>query len=390
MTLQEKFNEALVSAGVEEGDHVVVACSHGPDSLALAELARRSAKLRATIVYVDHGLRADAAAEADAVRAYAGDDALVVRVTVDGAGEDAARNARYAALDRVADELGARWILLGHTADDQAETVVARLIRGAGPVGLAGIPAARGRYLRPLLDARRAEIFEFLAARDLVPSYDETNASDRYFRNRVRNGILPALREENPSVDEALIRTARAMRQLQEALDWMADRAGDMSLAELPAAVAKRLLQRQRPELEAKHLDAILALVADPRGSRSLDLPGCTVHVEYGRVRFGDPDPAAAPSSIEVDGDDGPYAVRPWKAGDRMRLRAGSKKLSDLWTDRKIPRATRRAARVVIRERDGEIVWAEHIGSAWQAGVRVALTGPPTTAIYEDGETKSS
>src|SRR5262249_34907279 len=152
--------------------------------------------------------------------------ARIVRVDVARAGgglEDAARRARLAALERIADEVGARWILLGHTASDQAETVLARLLRGAGPVGLAGIPAARGRVLRPLLAVSRAEVLAYVEERGLAPARDPMNEDRAFLRSRVRHDLLPLLRRENPNLDEALNRTARAMREVSEALDWAAD-----------------------------------------------------------------------------------------------------------------------------------------------------------------------
>jgi tRNA(Ile)-lysidine synthase len=384
---------ALAAAGVTDEDLVLVACSHGPDSLALADLLV-DVHPRACLVYVDHGLRPESATEAERVRAFAaarGVRAEVLAVTVgEGLGpEDAARTARYAALDACADALGARWIALGHTASDQAETVLMRLLRGAGPTGLAGIPQQRGRYLRPLLDFSRDEILAHLANRELVPSHDASNHSPRFLRNRVRHQLMPLLRRENPKVDESLARVAQAMREVSVALDWAAlqalprvrRQAGRLdveALRALPAAVGKRLISHLIPGLEARHLDAVMALVAaDLSGSKAVDLPGRRVWREYGFLNISAEN--GTEWSIDIQGDGGPYAARVWQPGDRMRparLKGRSRKLQDLFTDARVPRQLRAGAIVVVRESDQSIVWAEHLGHAVGVRLQVALTRP--------------
>jgi tRNA(Ile)-lysidine synthase len=132
--------------------------------------------------------------------------------------------------------------------------------------------------------------------------------------------------------------------------------------------------------LSAAHLEDLLGLmVRDESGTVDLSLPGAIARREYGRLRFVTPaqDGAIPTASVEVDGEDGPYRVRCWQRGDRMRparLRGRSRKLSDLFTDAKIPRSQRDRAVVVERERDGAIVWAEHIGPAHASSVTVSLT----------------
>ena len=381
----------LVRAGAGP---LVVGCSNGPDSLVLADATLAARSGDTTLVYVDHGLRMEAAAEGRAVEAFAaaaGAHARIVRVEVARAGgglEDAARRARLEALERIADEVGARWILLGHTASDQAETVLARLLRGAGPVGLAGIPAVRGRFLRPLLEVSRAEVLAYVAERGLAPARDPMNEDRAFLRSRVRHDLLPLLRRENPNIDGVLNRTARAMREVSEALDWAADRAGvgagprwvAADLAALPPAVAKRLIARAATHLEARHLDAVLALARRPAaGSVELRLPRLVARREYADLVLAPTGADAGCDVAIVDGEppDGPYLVRRWRPGDRMRpatLRGRSRKLQDLFTDRKVPAARRRTAVVVVRARDDEIVWAEHVGPAASARLQVALT----------------
>jgi len=411
--LPKVIAESLAAVGATADHPIVVACSHGPDSLALADVLVALRPGRISLVYVNHGLRAEAEAEGRAVldfAAAAGAPARVVRAAVqrrrgDGGLEDAARRARYAALDAIADELGARWIALGHTASDQAETVLGRLLRGAGAAGLAGMAPVRGRYLRPLLEVTRAEVLDWVRRRGLTPSHDAMNDDPQFLRVRLRREHLPALRRENPSLDRTLARTARALREQAEAIDAVAAaitvridgagrrlRAEELALA--PRAIAKRALARQAEalgtSLEASHLDALLILLAGPpRGSRSLDLPGLTARREYDDLVLEPAGTRVASSHLVVTGSGGPYTIRTWLPGDRMRpVRLGgrSRKLQDLFTDAKVPANVRREAWVVVREGDGEIVWAQHIGQSIAAGVEVSLTGKDPPASF-DGRT---
>ncbi|OJV80764.1 MAG: tRNA lysidine(34) synthetase TilS [Cellulomonas sp. 73-92] len=219
-------------AGLPAGSLVLVACSGGPDSLALAAglaFVGPRAGLRAGAVVVDHALQAAsdevAARAATACRALGLAPVVVRRVAVAGPGgpEAAAREARYAALSAVADETGAAAVLLGHTRDDQAETVLLGLARGSGPRSLAGMAPVAGPYRRPLLGITRAQTLEACVAQGLEPWHDPTNTAGRNLRSRVRGEAMPALEEVlGPGVTAALARTADLTREQADALDELA------------------------------------------------------------------------------------------------------------------------------------------------------------------------
>jgi tRNA(Ile)-lysidine synthase len=305
----EVRNAVRASVGdLTAGELVLVACSGGADSLAAAAAAAFVAPrlgLRAGGVTVDHGLQpgsADRAAAVAALLARLGlDPVRSVAVTVAPASsaagpEAAARAARYRALEGAVADHGAAAVLLGHTLDDQAETVLLGLARGSGGRSLAGMPARRGPYRRPLLAVRRAATRAACAELGLEPWQDPHNSDFRFARARVRHQALPALEAAlGPGVAEALARTARQLRTDAECLDDLAfaesaqlradcsDPAGlDASwLRALPAAIRARVLRDAaimagcpHGALTAGHVEAIDALVSGWRGQRWVDLPG--------------------------------------------------------------------------------------------------------------------
>jgi len=302
---------ALAAGAAPAGDLVLVACSGGADSLALAAAAAFVAPrlgLRVGGVTVDHGLQPGSAERAASVAALLGrlglDPVRSVAVTVPSVGsaggeagpEAAARAARYHALDAAARDCRAVAVLLGHTLDDQAETVLLGLARGSGGRSLAGMPARRGRYRRPLLAVRRAGTRAACTELGLEPWQDPHNSDFRYARARVRHQVLPALETAlGPGVAEALARTASQLRADAECLDELAfaesgqlrgncsDPAGLEAgwLRALPAAIRTRVLRDAalmagcpHGALTAGHVGAVDALITDWRGQRWVDLPG--------------------------------------------------------------------------------------------------------------------
>ncbi|HET8679708.1 MAG TPA: tRNA lysidine(34) synthetase TilS, partial [bacterium] len=222
------------------GKAVVVATSGGPDSMALLHLLRRlrdEFRVRLRVVHVDHGLhrasRAHAAFVRETARAW-GVPVSVRRVNVRAHAkrhrvtlEEAARALRYAALAAVARRTGATHIATGHTADDQAETVLLWLLRGAAADGLGGIPATRPheglRVIRPLLSVRREELLAYLKAERVRWRVDPTNRSRVPLRNRIRQDLLPHLAGYNPGIKAVLQRLALQVADDAALLDHLAD-----------------------------------------------------------------------------------------------------------------------------------------------------------------------
>ncbi len=279
---------------------VLVACSGGADSLALAAATAfeaGTASWRAGLVTVDHGLQPGAGEQAERVRAWAEsagfDPVDVRRVDVGTAGgpEAAARTARFAAIDSAALEHEAAAVLLGHTLDDQAETVLLALARGSGARSLAGMAPVRGRYRRPLLCLTRATTVDACAALGLEPWQDPHNSDDAYTRVRVR-AVLRALEAGAPGATAGLARTAALLRADAEALEEFARLAGVVvtaadgsldcaGLAALLPAVRSRVLRAAAlaagapaGALGSIHIDALDALVTRWTGQGPVSLPG--------------------------------------------------------------------------------------------------------------------
>ncbi|CAH0181513.1 tRNA(Ile)-lysidine synthase [Arthrobacter sp. Bi83] len=229
--------DALARAGYP--DRVLVACSGGPDSLALAAVAAYFARrghvdgqpVAVGAVVVDHQLQpgsADVAARTAETLAELGLSPVVVRaveVASSGMGpEAAARDARHAALEAAATECDAAAILLGHTLDDQAEQVLLGLARGSGTRSLAGMRPVRGKLLRPFLGLRRADTLEICRAEELDPWHDPSNADPAFARSRTRVEVLPLLEEKlGPGVAESLARTAAILQLDADYLEEVAN-----------------------------------------------------------------------------------------------------------------------------------------------------------------------
>lgn len=305
------FGESSPSTGrADARADLLVALSGGPDSVALAAATAFEAPragLRAGAVIVDHALQegsADVAARAARQAEELGlDPVIVTRVEVETTGgpEAAARGARYAAIDEALAATGAAAVLLGHTLDDQAETVLLGLGRGSGAVSLRGMAAVAeqpgGTRIRPLLGIRRQQTHDFCRDAGLEPWHDPHNDSAAYTRVRVRHEVLPLLeRELGPGVAEALARTAEQLREDDDTLHAMAiETIEDLvehaeagiaisapALEANPAALRNRIIRyvvdsEFGVSLSRAQTLAVAALVTDWHGQKGVDLPGIRV-----------------------------------------------------------------------------------------------------------------
>jgi tRNA(Ile)-lysidine synthase len=399
--MEKPLQVARDSGLVRQGEPLLVLLSGGGDSVCLLDVAVRLGAV-VSALHVNYGLRAESDADERLCRdlcarlgvALAG---RRVELPDEGNLQERAREARYALAERhaVADYAAA------HTATDQAETVLYRLATSPGRRALLGMEPRRGRLVRPLLGATRAETRAYCRARGLEWREDPSNFDRRFARARVRHDVLEALRALNPAAERAIAETSLLLRDEAEVLDRAAEETmralgggPAVSLGELraqPPALARLVLRRfaeasagEARSLARAEADAILAL-GERGGTQSLDLGGGLRAVaEYGTLRFTrapdaePPEPVHLPvpgaarfgewhveARLDVPGDVSVSAealgagatVRSWRHGDRMRPVGvgGSKSLQDLFTDRKVPRALRRTLPVV--EARGEVAW---------------------------------
>jgi tRNA(Ile)-lysidine synthase len=390
--MSERPLEAARASGlVRGGEPLLVMLSGGGDSVCLLDVALRlEARVRA--LHVNYGLREgadDDAAFVENMCRSLGVPLELERVELEERGnlQERARQVRYALAERHAEADYAA----GHTASDQAETVLYRLAVSPGSRALHGMPARRGRLVRPLLGTTRDEVRDYLRSRGLTWREDPSNADRRFARARVRHELLEALRSVGPAPERTIAETARQLREEAEVLDAAVSRALEelgggpaislAALREQPPAVRRLVLRRLAGDRPVP--DSLIDV--GERGTKSIELgDGLRAVAEYGTLRFTRARETEAPKPVELTvpgrvgfGDweveaalDAPgdvsvradllgvtATVRAWREGDRMRPLGlgGTKSLQDLFTDRKVPRELRRTLPVV--EAHGEIVW---------------------------------
>jgi len=282
------------------GDCALVAVSGGADSLALAYALIKEAPEHAITligVTIDHQLQTGSGDQAKKVQAQLKNmgyqEVIIEKVTVvENSGLEAdARTARYAALDAIAHAFGATRIFLGHTRDDQAETVLLGLARGSGTRSLSGMASINGKYARPFLQLTRLQTVSACKEEGLEPWNDPHNENSKFSRVRVRAKVMPIMEEEiGPGIAAALARSAAILRDDADALDEMAQAVisrvtlSDLdcaALAELPRAIRSRVLRAAiyaagapSGSVIADHLAAVEALVTSWRGQGESSLPG--------------------------------------------------------------------------------------------------------------------
>jgi tRNA(Ile)-lysidine synthase len=386
-----------------EARTLLLAVSGGGDSVALLRLLLGS-PYRLLVAHVDHALRPESAADAAFVAALgAAHDLPVASVRLEVAQiarargwnlEDAARRLRYDFLTRTAKRSGADLIVTAHTQDDQAETVLLQLLRGTAQPR--GIPPRRGRVVRPLLGLSRRQLREHLAALGQSYREDPSNADTQRTRAWLRYEIVPRLEARYPHLKATLARLAALQRDQAEALAAQAEALfyeGGLELGRLkraPAAVQRAalaaLLRRADVPPDLTHLEVLREHLSENAPLR-LSLPKAkTARLAYGRlevvaqVREPSFPEALRAGALPAEVDPRklaafpPLHVRTRLPGDRIQLPGGSKKLSDLLIDRKVPREQRDHLKVLATtpDRAGEVLWVEGVAT----DVRVARSDP--------------
>jgi tRNA(Ile)-lysidine synthase len=394
---------------IPDGMRCVVGISGGADSVGLLR-ALHQLQFPVTVAHLNHQLRGEESdADEQFVRDLAEELGLPVAVKSVDVGllaketglslEMAARQARHDFFAKFENSV----VALAHHADDQVETFLLKIARGAGTEGLGGmmftLEIGTIRLIRPMLDIPRSAIVEWLQANRFKWREDASNSDRRFLRNRVRHTVLPLLESElNPNIRQTILRTMAILRAENE---WMNEMISDFKFdaSDHPVAARRRMLRewlfnRGVEEIGLTAVDRILNLMDAGEGSSVFELnERQRVVVEYGTPRFEDVEQAAWPApgrleslphirlttengtgwkkdhgkgagilpaeaSFDADKVGGaPLEVRAWQPGDRMAPLGmeGSRKLQDILTDQKIPRAQRSAIPVVVCR--GEIIW---------------------------------
>lgn len=394
---------------VEPGDTVVCAVSGGPDSMALLwgmYLLREKLRITLQAAHFNHGLRGE---ESDQDEAFVRDFCKGYGIpflrgstpVVAGAKglEAAAREARYGFLSTIPGK-----IATAHNADDNAETVIMHLLRGTGLKGLGGITPVRGNLIRPMLSITRQEILLFLEEYSIPYVEDSTNSSRDFLRNRIRHGVIPLLKEENPKLAENLSATALRLRQDEAALEQIAaeqytsdvDAIRRMEPAVRNRVLSELLLSFGVKEPEAIHIAQLQKLVNSPNPSAKISFGGgITVQRVYGRIEKVEQGEKPADYSIAPMGvtkiprwgvevictpvpDDqmgvcpvGPMVLRSRCPGDTITLSFGTKSLKKLFIDKKIP-ASQRDSIPVIADEQG-VLAVERFGMNLSRGGNAAI-----------------
>ncbi len=362
---------------VAKGDHVICAVSGGADSVALLfgmYLLREKLGVTLSAAHFNHHLRGkESDRDEQFVREFC--DRYDIPLEVGSAQvvpgkkglEAAAREARYAFFATLSGK-----IATAHTADDNAETVLMHLVRGTGLRGLGGISPVNGNIIRPMLTVTRQEVLIFLDEYCLTFVEDSSNADDDFLRNRLRHGVMPLLKEENPKLAENVSQMAMELREDADALENIDTFPAVTRLQEMPLALRSRAISRFLKENgvlepERRHIRAIEALVFSEKPSARADLPGgVTVGREYDRLVVLEQ--KTAPEAVTLLPDDvvtlpqwgmtvscipakeiintkeiftvnvtGAITLRSRQTGDNIRLNAGTSTLKKLFIDRKVP-----------------------------------------------------
>ena len=349
-------------------ERLLIAVSGGADSVALLHLLH--GRFDIAVAHLDHGLREASASDAQFVADLAASlelpyvtERVDVRAVANRRGwsvEDAARRVRYSFLTRSAKRLNCDTILTAHTLGDNSETVLLQLLRGTGRA--TGIPARRGRVLRPLLHTSKRDLSAYLLERKLMWREDDSNSDQRFTRNWLRHSVIPSLETHFPGAVQSLARHAQ-IASAEDALleDWAGRVPEGFDWRLEGQAIQRRLIRRALEaagvRVDFNHLEAIRSALADTRSTRVSLSHGATGLVRSGQLTVFNP--AQPPKPLEPplellerfpDAD-----LRTRAAGDTIQLTGGTKKLSTALIDQKIPRELRDSLRVLAA--GSEVLW---------------------------------
>jgi len=351
----------------EQGERVVVAVSGGPDSLALLSILRELlpvVPLHLTVAHFDHGWRADSVRDAEFVRRTASGWGFETR-TARAPGhtphtENAARVARYEFLRETAAASQSTAIALGHTQDDQVETLLLHLLRGSGSRGLAAMRRRDGDLARPLLDVSREEIEAYLTRLHLTPLRDPSNVDPRFARNRLRQEVLPAINAFDPASRQLLARAADILSEEDDYLEAQAERlpadivSDRAAFANLPPALQRRAIRRLIPDANFLEVEGIRRRAYPDEGQRFRERRLSVTDCECDPSTFKARDQVG---HLDADLVRQPLTVATRRPGDRMRPLGlpALKRVQDILVDARVPRHLRDSLPIVSDAE--EIVW---------------------------------
>jgi len=432
---------------LQAGDAVIVGVSGGADSVALLHVLHflKDLRLRLVVAHLDHMLRSD---DSDADAAFVRNLAEKYNLPFEMQSidvhrfsmknklslEEGGRVARYAFFDELASKYQANAVALGHHADDQAETILMRLLRGAGATGLCGIsPKSAGKYIRPLLCVSRADIEDYLLKRNIPFRTDASNSDIRFLRNRIRHELIPFLETYNPAIRDRLVATADVLSADESLLESVTEQAFRRLtsievqgvIIDIPALqteagglrfrIYRKAIHTAKGDLThvtLKHLQQIDDIALSDKPNSSLELPGqliitrsyrtmsVSTRCEGGntepfelvihgpgsyripgkrllRIEMSDPpgnwkDVSPNMAFFDLHKAPFPWIVRTFRAGDRFTPlgMTGSRKIKDIFIDMKIPLKLRRNIPMLVS--NGTVIWI--------AGLRIAANARVTTA----------
>ena len=429
MDLIERVRDTIRKYSMISGENILIGLSGGPDSVCLADVLdklKEELNISLSAVYIDHGMRPEETGnEADFCRGFCKErginfieESVNVREHAEEGGtnlQEAARELRYQKFEEISNRLGTEYIALGHNADDQAETVLMRLLKGAGMKGLTGIPPVRDLIIRPLIEIERSMIEDYLKENSVAYTVDSSNLKEKYFRNWLRLSLLSEIKKKDPAVIREISRTAEILRDEDEYLEIIVTKTlmrlfsrkddGTIELFLTPLSsiekpVLRRLLRRAVDAAKGlrgisfSNIEDIIDLIRNGKAGDSLDLPreirvireysllkiSTLKHVKITKYKLEPPcdvairetgaviksvyeekgsDPADGRKEVFLDACllKFPLLIRARAAGDHF-YPAGfgkKKKLQDFFVDEKVPRDLRDSVPLVLSGDD--IVW---------------------------------